>query len=129
MNRKDAEKIAKIIRDSDVSEQDARGILLQLEAKGIIRGAFVIWKDDILDAARDAAWDAELTDDEIPKMVDKVAKQMSAEAYIELYERAIREFMQRDAGFLTQQEIRLTEREEKDGGKTETEKKKAERER
>ena len=76
MNRKDAEKIAKIIRDSDVSEQDARGILLQLKAKGIIRADYIIWDSDVRDAARRAVSDADVSDEDIPGMVEMVMEQM-----------------------------------------------------
>ena len=101
MNRKDAEKIAKIIRDSDVSEQDARGILLQLKAKGIIRADYIIWDSDVRDAARRAVSDADVSDEDIPGMVEMVMEQMSQpDAYIEMYSGSIEDAMRKEAEFL-----------------------------
>lgn len=98
---KEAEKIVEMIRNSNISEWDARSIIGALHKEGLIRADYIIWDSDVRDAARRAASDAEFSDEDVPGMVEKVMEQMSQpDAYIEMYSGSIEDAMRKEAEFL-----------------------------
>lgn len=98
---KEAEKIVEIIRNSNISEWDARFIIGALHKEGLIRADYIIWDSDVRDAARRAVSDADVSDEDIPGMVDTVMEQMSQpDAYIEMYSGSIEDAMRKEAEFL-----------------------------
>ena len=98
---KEAEKIVEMIRNSDITEWDARSIIGALHKEGLIRADYIIWDSDVRDAARRAVSDADVSDEDIPGMVDTVMEQMSQpDAYIEMYSGSIEDAMRKEAEFL-----------------------------
>lgn len=98
---KEAEKIVEMIRNSNISEWDARSIIGALHKEGLIRADYIIWDSDVRDAARRAVSDADVSDEDIPGMVDTVMEQMSQpDAYIEMYSGSIEDAMRKEAEFL-----------------------------
>ena len=98
---KEAEKIVEMIRNSNISEWDARSIIRALPMEGLIRAYYIIWDSDVRDAARRAVSDADVSDEDIPGMVEMVMEQMSQpDAYIEMYSGSIEDTMRKEAEFL-----------------------------
>lgn len=98
---KEAEKIVEMIRNSNISEWDARSIIRALHKEGLIRADYIIWDSDVRDAARRAVSDADVSDEDIPGMVEMVMEQMSQpDAYIEMYSGSIEDTMRKEAEFL-----------------------------
>lgn len=98
---KEAEKIVEMIRNSNISEWDARSIIGALHKEGLIRADYIIWDSDVRDAARRAVSDADVSDEDIPGMVEMVMEQMSQpDAYIEMYSGSIEDAMRKEAEFL-----------------------------
>ena len=98
---KEAEKIVETIRNSNISEWDARSIIGALHKEGLIRADYIIWDSDVRDAARRAVSDADVSDEDIPGMVEMVMEQMSQpDAYIEMYSGSIEDAMRKEAEFL-----------------------------
>lgn len=100
---KEAEKIVEMIRNSNISEWDARSIIGALHKEGLIRADYIIWDSDVRDAARRAVSDADVSDEDIPGMVEMVMEQMSQpDAYIEMYSGSIEDAMRKEAEFLVE---------------------------
>lgn len=98
---KEAEKIVEMIRNSNISEWDARSIIGALHKEGLIRADYIIWDSDVRDAARRAVSDADVSDEDIPGMAEMVMEQMSQpDAYIEMYSGSIEDAMRKEAEFL-----------------------------
>lgn len=101
MSRNETAKIIEMIRNSNITEWDARFIIGALYKEGLIRADYIIWDSDVREAARRAAFAADVSDEDMADVVDSVLDGMSdPSAYIEMYSEKIEDEMQKEAEFL-----------------------------
>lgn len=101
MSRNETAKIIEMIRNINITEWDARFIIGALYKEGLIRADYIIWDSDVREAARRAAFAADVSNEDIPGMVEMVMEQMSQpDAYIEMYSGSIEDAMRKEAEFL-----------------------------
>lgn len=103
MEQKTVDRIARMIMgEKSMTESDAAKILRALSEKGLIRGSLIIWDSDIKEAARMAAIHADVGDDDLQAVMEKVASMMNGESYIEEGASTVDLCMQDEADFLAE---------------------------
>ena len=107
MSRNETAKIIEMIRNSNITEWDARFIIGALYKEGLIRADYIIWDSDVREAARRAAFAADVSDEDMSDVVDRVLDGMSdPSAYIEMYSEKIEDEMEKEAEFLVSWEAK-----------------------
>lgn len=107
MSRNETAKIIEMIRNSNITEWDARFIIGALYKEGLIRADYIIWDSDVREAARRAAFAADVSDEDMADVVDRVLDGMSdPSAYIEMYSEKIEDEMEKEAEFLVSWEAK-----------------------